>query len=82
MWIRRTSRGRRDFPLSLSEVEGICAGWCAGVVAAFAGVAAGADAGWGAGACDEEAFALAGLLEDGSVGGVRGCVGGGAVVCD
>ena len=63
MWIRRTSRGRRDFPLSFSEVEGICAGW-------------------GAGACDEEAFALAGLLEDGSVGGVRGCVGGGAVVCD
>lgn len=82
MWIRRTSRGRRDFPLSFSEVEGICAGWGAGVAAAFAGVAAGADAGWGAGACDEEAFALAGLLEDGSVGGVRGCVGGGAVVCD
>lgn len=80
MWIRRTSRGRRDFPLSFSEVEGICAGWGVGVPAAFAGVVVGADAGWGAGACDE-AFALAGLLEDGSVGGVRGCAGGGAA-CD
>lgn len=82
MWIRRTSRGRRDFPLSFSEVEGICAGcWGTGVAAAFAGVVV-CVAVAGAGACDEEAFALAGLLEDGSVGGVRGCVGGGAVVCD
>lgn len=32
MWISRTSRGRRDLPVSLSEVEGICAGCVAGAV--------------------------------------------------
>jgi hypothetical protein len=34
MWIRRTSRGRRDLPLSVSDVDGICVGW--GVVEGIA----------------------------------------------
>lgn len=32
MWIRRTSRGRRVLPLSVSDVDGICAGWGVGAV--------------------------------------------------
>lgn len=63
MWIRRTSRGRRDLPLSDRDVAGIWVGWEAEeVVLAFWGV------------CDEVLFMLA-LLEVGSVvGGVRGWV--------
>ena len=39
MWIRRTSRGRRDLPVSFREVEGIWVGWARG--AAFEAVVLG-----------------------------------------
>lgn len=32
MWISRTSRGRRDLPLSRWEVEGIWVGWVGGAL--------------------------------------------------
>lgn len=65
MWIKRTSRGRRDLPESVRDVEGIWAGWEAG-----AGVVGGAVV--GCVGCDG-AEELA-LLDEGSAGGVSGCV--------
>lgn len=38
MWMSRTSRGRRDLPLSLREVEGIWVGWALGLVFAAGAV--------------------------------------------
>lgn len=72
MWIRRTSRGRRDLPLSFREVDGIWVGWEAAAVAAvvaFVGAVGRSLLLVLGAACDEVWFML-GLLEDGSVGGV------------
>lgn len=74
MWIRRTSRGRRDLPLSFREVAGIWVGWEAGAEADVVVVGF-----WLAlGVCDEVLLFMAvvvlALLEVGSVvGGVVGC---------
>lgn len=73
--MRRTSRGRRDLPLSFSDVEGICAGWEAG-----AGVVVGALVGC-VGCCEGAAVVfvvVALLVDEGSAGGVSGCVEGAA----
>ena len=66
--MRRTSRGRRDLPLSFREVEGTCVGCATGAVVVDPV----------AGCCWEEALVV--VLE-GSAGGVRGWVDG-AAVCD
>jgi hypothetical protein len=67
MCTRRTSRGRRDLPLSWRDVPGTCEGCVVDVVGAFAVV--------GATAC-EVAVAAAGaetpLAVEDSAGGVRG----------
>lgn len=60
MWIRRASRGRRDFPESWRDVAGNCGG------AATAGVGPVA-------AAAEELVGAAWLDVGGSAGGVRGC---------
>lgn len=78
MWIRRTSRGRRDLPESFSDVDGICAGWEAGAGVVGGGAAVVDDC---VGCCCESAeaaAAAAALLDWGSAGGVRGCVEGAA----
>ncbi len=82
MWIRRTSRGRRDLPLSFSDVDGICAGWEAGAGVVVGGAAVVADCVGGCCCCcccceGAEAAAVA-LLDWGSAGGVRGWVEGAA----
>lgn len=95
MWISRISRGRRVLPLSVSDVDGICAGWGVAVVvagpvagpgaavvaeAAAAGVPLGEALLVGAAAgCDCEEVAAAGLLDEGSVGD-GGWAAGGACV--
>lgn len=75
MWIRRTSRGRRDLPLSFREVAGIWVGWEAGAEADVVVVVF-----WLAlGVCDEVLLlfmlvVVLALAEVGSVvGGVVGC---------
>lgn len=64
----RTSRGRRDLPLSWIEVPGMCGGRVVDVVGAVAGAGAGA---WDVGAGAEGA-ATPFVVVDGSAGGVRG----------
>lgn len=78
------SRGRRVLPLSVSDVDGICAGWgvvpapvpvgppvpAAGAMApAAAGVALGEELLGTTAGCDcDDVAAAAGLLDEGSVG--------------
>lgn len=59
----RTSRGRRDLPLSSLEVPGMCGGRVVDVVGAVAGA-------WDVGAGAEGATPF--VVLDGSAGGVRG----------
>lgn len=68
MWTRRTSRGRRDLPLSCSDVPGMWGGCVVDVVGAVAGTAADA---WDVGAVAEGA-ATPLVAPDVSAGGVRG----------
>lgn len=63
MWIRRTSRGRRDLPESRSEVDGIWVG-CGGAAFMVLVVVVG-PAAW--------------FVVGGSAGGLVGCVVGGWV---
>lgn len=68
MCTSRTSRGRRDLPLSWSDVPGMCDGCVVDVVGAVAGT--GADA-WDV-APVAEVGATPFVADDVSAGGVRG----------
>ena len=72
--MRRTSRGRRDLPLSFREVEGTCVGCATGALVVEDPVA---------GCCcwDEALLVVVVVVLEGSAGGVRGWVDG-AAVCD
>ena len=68
MCTRRTSRGRRDRPLSWRDVPWICGGCAVDVLGAVAGTAAGAWEVVGGAAAAEAPLAA----EEDSAGGVRG----------